>query len=181
MHSLCCFSTVLLNRWRTCEWCPLLRERSYCRGPCSWCEVRAAAKCQLRPSNSTSGRLIKFSFTERHQGRCSGSGWAAVHSEAHRAGDKQDKGVNWWERSRTSRRLAGFPWGAELPLAGVRRAVQLPGAQVEQQGLLDVVHHCQTVAVPEHHAERRREAEGSGEPPAFSQFVISSTSVDFKA
>lgn len=162
MHPLCCFCTVLLNRWRTCKWCPLLSERSYCRGPCSWCEVRAAANCQLRPSNSTSSCLIKLSFTERHQGRRSGSRGAAVLSEVHRVGEKQDRGVNRWERSLTSRRLAWFPRGAGLPLAGVRRAVQLRGAQVEQQGLLDVVHHRQTVAVPEHHAERRREAEDRG-------------------
>ena len=41
-----CLRSVQLNRWRSCQWCPLLRDRSYCRGRRSWCEVEAAAKCQ---------------------------------------------------------------------------------------------------------------------------------------
>lgn len=46
----------------------------------------------------------------------------------------------------TSRGMLGFPRRAQL-----RRDVQLRHAHAENQSLLEVVHHRQTLAVPEHH------------------------------
>ena len=53
----------------------------------------------------------------------------------------------------TSRELPSFAWGAGLLLEGVRWAVQLGGAHVEEQSFLEVVHHSQAVAVSKHNPE----------------------------
>lgn len=53
----------------------------------------------------------------------------------------------------TSGGLSSFARGPGLPLIGVGRAVELRRAHVEEQRLLEVVHHGQAVAVPEHHPE----------------------------
>ena len=53
----------------------------------------------------------------------------------------------------TSRRMSCFSWGARLPREGIRRAVQLQCAQVEEQSFSEVVHHSQPVTVSKHHAE----------------------------
>lgn len=47
----------------------------------------------------------------------------------------------------TSGGLPCFAGGARLPRVGVRRAVQLWCAHVEEQSFLEVVHHSQTVTV----------------------------------
>lgn len=51
----------------------------------------------------------------------------------------------------TSRGLSRLPGRAGLPLVGVIGAVKLHRPQVEHHGLLDVVHHRQTITVPKHH------------------------------
>ncbi len=48
----------------------------------------------------------------------------------------------------TSRGLSGFARGARLPRDRFGWAVQLRCAHVEEQSILEVVHHSQTVTVP---------------------------------
>lgn len=59
----------------------------------------------------------------------------------------------------TSRGLSLFARGARLPLVGVRWAVKLRRAHVEEQSFLEVVHHSQAATVSKHHTETQ---EGRG-------------------
>lgn len=159
LHCLCSFQ---LNRWRIRQRCPLLRERSYCRGRCSQCEVRAAAKCQLclpnpppTASKSVQQKIKEYKersklFTVFQWDKCY-PGWQ-VQQNTER--NQQNECLIGWVQL-TSGRLC-FTWGARLPLIGVRWAVQLWCAHIEKQGFLEVVHHSQTVTVSKHHTERQK-------------------------
>lgn len=159
LHCLCSFQ---LNRWRIRQRCPLLRERSYCRGRCSQCEVRAAAKCQLclpnpppTASKSVQQKIKEYKersklFTVFQWDKCY-PGWQ-VQQNTERNQQKECL-IGWVQL--TSGRLC-FTWGARLPLIGVRWAVQLWCAHIEKQGFLEVVHHSQTVTVSKHHTERQK-------------------------